>query len=127
VADEPLICAECGREPREDENAADERPSVGRESVEVKGRRLLVEGRLIVERVEGGLVVASWRGDSGEVYRLGHDPRAQEWRCSCPARGRCSHLVALQLVTVLRIRGHRQPTGRERSCRLARHRLGTWY
>jgi hypothetical protein len=23
-ADEPLICAECGREPREDENAADE-------------------------------------------------------------------------------------------------------
>jgi hypothetical protein len=24
VADEPLICAECGREPREDENAADE-------------------------------------------------------------------------------------------------------
>jgi hypothetical protein len=24
VADEPLTCAECGREPRENENAADE-------------------------------------------------------------------------------------------------------
>jgi hypothetical protein len=24
VADEPLICAECGREPREDENAQDD-------------------------------------------------------------------------------------------------------
>jgi hypothetical protein len=39
----------------------------------------LVEGRLVVERFDGDLVVASCRGDSGEVYRLGHDPQAREW------------------------------------------------
>jgi len=76
-----------------------------RENVEEKGRRLLTEGRLIVERVDAkatNLVVATCRGDSGEVYQLGYDPRANEWRCTCEARGRCSHLVALQLVTVKR-------------------------
>ena len=76
----------------------------GRESAADKGRRLLVEGRLIVERVERtGLVVASCRGDSGEVYKLGYDPGAHQWRCTCEEmKGRCSHLVALQLVTVRR-------------------------
>jgi uncharacterized Zn finger protein len=63
-----------------------------------KGRRYLTEARLTVERVERDLVVASCRGDSGETYRLGFDPARQEWRCTCPARGRCSHLVALMLV-----------------------------
>jgi uncharacterized Zn finger protein len=73
-----------------------------RENAATKGRRLLVEGRLIVERVEGGLIAATCRGDSGAIYRLGYDPRSGEWRCTCPARGRCSHLVALMLVTVRR-------------------------
>lgn len=72
------------------------------ENVDVKGRRLLTEGRLLVVRTGdgSGAVVATCRGDSGAVYDLGFDPKAREWRCTCEARGRCSHLVALQLVTV---------------------------
>lgn len=70
-------------------------------SVEDKGRRLLTEGRLTVVRVAGAVVVAKCKGDSGEMYDLGYDPRGNgQWRCTCVARGRCSHLVALQLVTV---------------------------
>ncbi len=80
------------------------------ETIEAKAHRLLAEGRLIIEKVlpNSGLIVASCRGFSnGEVYRLGHDPAAKngkgEWRCTCSASAqfhrRCSHLVALQLVT----------------------------
>jgi uncharacterized Zn finger protein len=71
-----------------------------RESAAVKGRRYLTEGRLTVEHVVHDVVVASCRGDSGETYKLGYDPARQDWDCSCPARTRCSHLVALMLVTV---------------------------
>lgn len=73
-----------------------------------KARRLLIEGRLVVEKValpeNGGepYIFATCRGDSGEVYRLGFDPYTAEWRCTCEARGPCSHLKALQLVTVRR-------------------------
>jgi uncharacterized Zn finger protein len=76
------------------------------ESVEEKGRRLLVEGRLTVTTAGAdgrASVVAECKGDSGEVYALGYDAATAEWRCTCPKRGRntrCSHLVALQLVTV---------------------------
>ena len=72
------------------------------ESVEFKGRRLLMEGRLNVTRVDPHkeVIVASCRGDSGETYKLGWDPIEAEWRCTCAARRKCSHLVALQLVTV---------------------------
>jgi uncharacterized Zn finger protein len=73
---------------------------VSRASADVKGRRYLVEGRLTVERISDGLVVAACRGDSGDIYHLGFDPAQTEWRCTCPARGRCSHLIALQLVVV---------------------------
>lgn len=68
-----------------------------------KARRLLIEGRLIVEKVEvdRGMVYATCRGDSGAVYQLGFDPRGQgEWRCNCKARTECAHLKALKLVTV---------------------------
>jgi uncharacterized Zn finger protein len=68
-----------------------------REPVEAKGRRYLVEGRLVVEHVAGDMVRARCRG-GGAVYELGLE--AGGWWCSCLARGRCSHLVALQLVTV---------------------------
>jgi hypothetical protein len=71
---------------------------VVRESVEAKGCRYLCEGRLTVERVDASRVVASCRG-AGMVHRLGWS-RADGWSCSCEARGRCSHLVGLQLVTV---------------------------
>ena len=61
---------------------------------------MLTEGRLRVLRVErSGLIVAECRGDSGEVYALGFDPWHGEWRCTCPAKTRCAHLVALMLVT----------------------------
>lgn len=84
------------------------------ETIEKKAHRMLTEGRLVVERVLGekdprpGLIVASCKGFSdGEVYQLGFDPRAKggkgEWRCTCQANAefhrRCSHLMALQLVT----------------------------
>jgi uncharacterized Zn finger protein len=73
-----------------------------RESAAVKGRRLLAEGRLTVivagDPARPGLIVAECKGDSGTVYALGYDFRSREWRCTCPALGRCSHLVALQLV-----------------------------
>lgn len=75
-----------------------------RESAADKGRRLLVEGRLVVREVRPtGTIVAECRGDSGEVYALGYDARRKQWRCTCAEmKGRCSHLVALQLVTTVR-------------------------
>ncbi len=65
-----------------------------------KGRRYLTEGRLVVRLVDegAGVVEADCRG-GGAVYRLGH--RDGRWVCSCAARGRCSHLVALQLVVAV--------------------------
>ena len=65
----------------------------GRENAEAKGR----EGRLLIERVDEGGIRASCRG-GGQVYQLGFEDGA--WFCSCPALGRCAHLVALQAVTV---------------------------
>ncbi len=81
------------------ERAFSERSREGRNK---KARRLLAEGRLTVENITpAGLLVARCRGDSGEVYRLGFDPRASQWRCTCQEmKGRCSHLAALMLVTV---------------------------
>jgi len=74
---------------------------MSRENAQAKGRRLLTEGRLRVLRIErSGLIVAECRGDSGEVYTLGFEPMWGQWRCSCPAKGVCSHLQALMLVVV---------------------------
>lgn len=70
------------------------------ENARAKGMRYLTEGRLFVLRVDGGLVQASCRGDSGEFYRLGRDRGG--WHCDCPARTRCAHLHALMSVTVAR-------------------------
>lgn len=69
------------------------------ENIEDKGRRYISEGRLSVKRVdyEKGVIVAEVKG-SDALYHLGFDPAKKEWRCTCPARGRCAHLVALQLV-----------------------------
>lgn len=66
-----------------------------------KAMRLLTAGRLRVVRVEGELIVAECRGDSGETYSLGHDPKRKQWRCTCPARTDCSHLNALWAVVSL--------------------------
>jgi uncharacterized Zn finger protein len=82
----------------------------GRESAADKGRRLLAEGRLTVTLVDSSEpdplevpapIIATCRGDSGEVYNLGYDARKKQWRCTCvEMKGKCSHLVALQLVTI---------------------------
>ena len=77
-----------------------------RESRADRGRRLLLERRLVVERVDpaSGLVVAACRGDSGVLHRLGFDPRRKEFRCTCEASSKfkreCAHLVALKHVVV---------------------------
>ena len=67
-----------------------------RENAHDKGRRYLVEGRLIVDAVTGQQIVARCRG-AGVTYKLGHD-RLLGWTCTCPARTECAHLVALRLV-----------------------------
>lgn len=73
------------------------------ETAAVKARRLLQEGRLMIERIDpdSGFVKAQCRGDSGTVYNLGRDPRNGQWRCTCQAHGNCSHLLALKLVVAL--------------------------
>jgi uncharacterized Zn finger protein len=73
---------------------------VTRENVQVKGRRYLCEARVHVVNVTGHTVTAAVRG-GGAVYRTTHDRRLG-WRCSCPARGECAHIVAVALVTVVR-------------------------
>jgi uncharacterized Zn finger protein len=71
-----------------------------RETIEAKARRYLAEARLIVTAVEGDLVTATCRGQ-GEQYALGHHP-ARGWWCTCAARSRCAHLIALMSVTIRR-------------------------
>lgn len=74
-----------------------------REDAHTRGRRLLVEGRLIVRRVSDGHIVASCRGDSGVIHTVSGDARG--FACSCPAFRTCAHIVALSLVTLLPTRG----------------------
>jgi hypothetical protein len=68
-----------------------------RESVEAKGKRYVLEARLRVTFLDRSHIRATCRG-SGAVHHLGYDRGS--WGCSCPARGTCSHLHALQLVTI---------------------------
>jgi uncharacterized Zn finger protein len=86
----------------ENENAPTASPTtrVRRENVNDKAERYLREGRLRVVRVDGNLIVAKCRG-GGIIYDLGFDPKLQQYRCTCPARGPCAHLVALQRVTAV--------------------------
>ncbi len=75
--------------------------SAGREPVHVKARRYLVEGRLIVSHVGESEIRATCRG-GGDEYQLAF-AAGRGWSCSCPARSLCAHLVALQLVTAVRL------------------------
>lgn len=73
-----------------------------RENSKDKAKRLLLSGRLRVVKVDGALIEAECRGDSGEVYTLGHSSNEVPfWSCSCPARTDCSHLRALWLVVAV--------------------------
>jgi hypothetical protein len=69
-----------------------------RETVGAKAIRYLCEGHLRVDLVHEDVIEATCRGSEAQVYDLGLE--AGEWWCSCPARGECAHLLALQLVTV---------------------------
>ena len=72
-----------------------------RESAFAKGRRLLVEGRLVVRQADANQTIALVRGDSSEIYRTEWQ-RGVGWSCTCPVRTtKCGHLVALRLITVI--------------------------
>jgi uncharacterized Zn finger protein len=68
-----------------------------RESAEAKGRRYVVEGRLLIHSVTTTTITATVRGN-GEIYDVGYSSGA--WYCTCPAASSCAHKVALQLVVV---------------------------
>jgi uncharacterized Zn finger protein len=66
-------------------------------TAQAKADALLAGGRVTLFLVEPGRVHAEVRGVSGPhlvALRAGH------WYCDCPARGQCSHLVAVWRVTV---------------------------
>lgn len=71
---------------------------MAREPIDDKAARYLIEGRLVVSRVAAGTVRAHVRGD-GSIYELGVDDG--RWWCSCPARSRCCHIVALGSVVAV--------------------------
>jgi hypothetical protein len=79
-----------------------------REAVDVKARRYLVEARLVVRYVDDEEVRATCRG-GGDVYALGFALSHGGWWCGCPARSRCAHVAALQLVTVRPISERSEP------------------
>lgn len=74
-----------------------------RENAQQKARRYLCEGRLIVRRVDGPHVLAYCRGD-GVLHRI--EMLDDVATCTCPARGRCSHLYALGLVVASNRKEH---------------------
>lgn len=67
-----------------------------RENAAAKARRYLTEGRVVVEIAARAGVLALVRGD-GAHHRVSHTP-SQGWACTCPARGRCAHLLAVGLI-----------------------------
>jgi hypothetical protein len=72
-----------------------------REDAPTKARRLLIEGRIRITAANATepFLAARVRGDSGAIYQVGFEPDGGWW-CSCDARGRCSHVLALQLLFV---------------------------
>ena len=58
----------------------------------------LTEGRVTVLEVASTRTSAAVRGD-GAVWFVKWTPTGG-WECDCPARSRCSHLVAVGLITV---------------------------
>jgi len=69
-----------------------------RESAPDKALRYLTEGRVVIRRITPRTVMAQVRGD-GEMYTVAGDPAG--WSCTCPARGRCCHQLAVGLVVDL--------------------------
>jgi hypothetical protein len=72
-----------------------------RETAAVKAHRLLVAGRLTVLHVSPEQIDATCAGDSDE-HSLGRR-RDEGWCCSCASFRRCSHVIALALVTPVEV------------------------
>jgi hypothetical protein len=71
---------------------------LSRENAETKARRLLIEGRVVVQVCGSDRVKAVVRGDSSSVRLVQYDG---SWSCSCIARWRCSHVRSVQLITAV--------------------------
>ena len=74
------------------------------EAAAEKAKRYLIEGRLRVAHVSDTTIRGLVEGS--DLYRVGWDwggdPDRRdggEWFCTCPSRRRCSHVIALELVT----------------------------
>ncbi len=67
-----------------------------RENAAEKAKRYLCEGRVIITSVAGEHIRATCRGD-GELHHV--EIHGDDRRCTCLARGRCSHIAAVGLVT----------------------------
>jgi uncharacterized Zn finger protein len=68
------------------------------ENATTKAERLLAHGRVTIRTITDGVIEASVRGDAARQYVVGWDPRG--WYCDCEALSRCSHIRAVQLVTL---------------------------
>lgn len=73
-----------------------------RESAATKARRYLAEGRVIVTALDAHRVEAVVRGDA-VLHSCSY--HAGAWACSCEARGRCSHLLAVGLIVAVDLPG----------------------
>lgn len=74
-------------------------PIPSRESVQSKAIRILLDRRLTILGVRNDRVWAEVRGTTDRVYHPCYTHG--RWSCDCDNRSnRCSHLVALQYVTV---------------------------
>jgi len=67
-----------------------------RENAATKGRRYLVEGRVILTDVGEGYVRANVRGE-GAMYHTAYS--SGTWSCTCPAVRDCAHIRALKCCT----------------------------
>lgn len=68
-----------------------------RETVDAKSIRLLAERRVRIVSITTTAVKAVVRGSDTEWRVLGF---ASGWSCTCPARGVCSHITAVQRVVL---------------------------
>jgi hypothetical protein len=67
-----------------------------RETADVKARNLLANGLVTIHSAGPWFVAATVHGSSG-LYITGYEHGG--WHCTCPCRGRCSHIIAVQLTT----------------------------
>jgi len=81
------------------------------EDATAKSHALVGEGRLNVTSVTPDRI-AGHCFDDGQTYFLQWSGPGG-WRCTCPARGRCAHLLALGLVVEATVNHLRRQAERE--------------